>query len=252
MPGGGFVFQQEDDMKTVPAWQFNEFKHVGVDYADAVVAREYDAQHGKFRGNQSAEYNSILDWLDIQPGKVVVDMGCGTGNFAIFAAQGGAEVYTVDVSEAMLAVACEKAQASGVMNINFCHDGFLTYKHPGEPADLVTSSAALHHLPDFWKLIALQRIAGMLKDDGRFYLMDSIYSFDPRDHARILDEKVAWFDAQVDASFARDVETSFRDEFGTYDWIMEGLLERARFMIEQACYPDVTLARYFCTKRKGE
>jgi len=239
-------------MKTIPAWQFNEFKHVGVDYADPAVANDYDTQHGKFRGNPADENNPVLKWLDVQPGKVIIDIGCGTGNFAIYAAQRGAVVYAVDVSEAMLAVARKKAAAEVITNITFAHGGFLTYEHEGEPADLVTSSAALHHLPDFWKLVGLQRIAGMLKADGRFYLMDSVYSFDPQDHAQIFTEKVAWFDAQVNASFASDVETSFSDEFGTFDWIMEGMLARAGFVIEQAQYPDVTLARYFCTKRKGE
>ncbi|MHB0935976.1 MAG: class I SAM-dependent methyltransferase [Armatimonadota bacterium] len=237
-------------MKMIPAWQFNEFKHVGVDYADPAVAEKYDAQHARFRGKPAAESNPLLDWLGVQSGQSMIDMGCGTGSFAIQAAQRGAKVYAADVSPAMLAIAECKAQAAGVTGITFAQGGFLTYEHPDEPVDFITSTAALHHLPDFWKLTGLQRIAGMLKDDGRFCLMDSVYSFDPSGHARLFEEKAAWFDAQVDASFARDVATSYRDEFGTYDWIMEGLLSRAGFVIEQAQYPDVMWARYLCTKRK--
>ena len=37
--------------------------------------------------------------------------------------------------------------------------GFLTFTAPEEPVDAVLSSIALHHLPDFWKGVALQRIA---------------------------------------------------------------------------------------------
>lgn len=36
--------------------------------------------------------------------------------------------------------------------------GFLTYEHEGEPVDLVHTRNALHHLPDFWKAVALARI----------------------------------------------------------------------------------------------
>lgn len=182
-------------MTTIPAWQYDEYKHIGVDYADPAVAQGYDAQHVKFRGKPANESNPLLDWLGIQPGQTILDLGCGTGSFAIQAAQRGATVYAADASPAMLAVAERKAQAADVSNITFVHGGFLTYEHSGSQVDLITSMVALHHLPDFWKLIGLQRIAGMLKDGGRFYLMDSVYSFDPRDHARLFEEKVAWFEA---------------------------------------------------------
>jgi ubiquinone/menaquinone biosynthesis C-methylase UbiE len=238
-------------MKTIPAWQFNEFMHVGVNYADPAMAREYDAQHEQFRGDMVAECDRLLDWLEVQPGKVIIDMGCGTGAFAVQATRRGAVIYAVDVSEAMLAVAKEKARAAGVTNINFCHGGFLTYEHLGEQADLVVSTSALHHLPDFWKGVALRRIAGMLKEGGRFYLQDVVYSFTEGEHARVFDEKVAWFNAQVNGDFAREVEITFSDEYGTYDWIMEGLLARAGFAIEDALFPDEMTARYLCTKLRS-
>lgn len=53
-------------------------------------------------------------------------------------------------------------------------------------------------------------------------------------------------------SFAREVEVSFSTEFGTFDWIMEGLLTRAGFAIEQALYPDVMIARYLCRKQEAK
>ena len=36
-----------------------------------------------------------------------------------------------------------------------------------------------HHLPDFWKAVALTRIAGMLRPGGIFRLSDVVYSFAP-------------------------------------------------------------------------
>jgi hypothetical protein len=49
----------------------------------------------------------------------------------------------------------------------------------GAPLGAAVTQIALHHLPDFWKQIALIRIAGMLKDGGRLCLRDMVYSFDP-------------------------------------------------------------------------
>jgi putative AdoMet-dependent methyltransferase len=40
--------------------------------------------------------------------------------------------------------------------------GFLNYEHNGPPLDMIVSNLALHHLPDFWKMIALKRIHEML------------------------------------------------------------------------------------------
>jgi len=77
----------------------------------------------------------------------------------------------------MLNFTRRKAELRGIKNIEFHQAGFLTYDHHGEPLDAVVSQLALHHLPDFWKMIALKRIFAMLKEGGKFYLRDVVYSF---------------------------------------------------------------------------
>ncbi len=32
-------------MPPLPTWHYDEFRHIGVDYADPQVAEDYDAQH---------------------------------------------------------------------------------------------------------------------------------------------------------------------------------------------------------------
>ncbi|MBI3948109.1 MAG: class I SAM-dependent methyltransferase [Armatimonadetes bacterium] len=231
-----------------PRWQHDEFRHVGADYNDPELARAYDSRHERFRGDMAADCDRLLDALQVDPGSTLVDIGCGTGTFAIQAARRCARVCAVDVSPAMLAVARGKAAAAGVGNLTFHLGGFLTYEHREPPADFVTSTAALHHLPDFWKLIGLRRVADMLRDGGVFYLMDTVYSFDPAEHARFIDAKVEWFARAVDAEFGEEVETAFREECSTFDWVMEGLLARAGFLVERADYTDGMLARYVCRK----
>ena len=53
----------------------------------------------------------------------------------------------------------QKAKQQGLTNIQFHHAGFLTYEHLGEPLHAVVSQYTLHHLPDFWKLIARTAIS---------------------------------------------------------------------------------------------
>lgn len=56
--------------------------------------------------------------------------------------------------------------------------GFLGYAHAGPPADGVYSRNALHQIPDFWKALALHRIARMLRPGGVLRLRDLIYDVD--------------------------------------------------------------------------
>jgi putative AdoMet-dependent methyltransferase len=54
----------------------------------------------------------------------------------------------------------------------------------------------------------------------------------------------------VGEKFAAEVETHIRDEHSTFDWIMEGMLSRAGFRIDQADYVSGFGAAYLCTNTK--
>ncbi len=59
---------------------------------------------------------AVWEWLTatFQPGDHVLDLGCGTGEDAVWLAQRGVHVTAIDVSPAMLAIAQRKAEAAGV------------------------------------------------------------------------------------------------------------------------------------------
>ena len=63
--------------------------------------------------------------------------------------------------------------------------GFLSYQHPGPPVDGVYTRNALHQLPDFWKAMALHRIARMMRPGGVLRLRDLIYDFRPSQAAGV-------------------------------------------------------------------
>ncbi len=164
-------------------WHYNEMKQVGTDYTDAKEVEAYDASMRKIRDIRS-ETEKILESLNITQDQTLLEIGCGTGEFAIAAAGRCKKVITADVSLPMLEVTRQKAKKRNVKNIEFHNAGFLTYKHSGEPVDAVVSQLALHHLPDFWKMIALRRICALLKHGGRFYLKDTVYTFDINNYHR--------------------------------------------------------------------
>jgi len=226
-------------------WQYDEFRQVGKDYGDASEVAVYDASHADFR-DVAAEAGAMLDALGVDGESLLVDFGCGTGEFALHEARRCGRVIAVDVSETMLAAARRKAADAGAGNVVFVPAGFLTYGHEGAPADAIASTFALHHLPDFWKGIALERLHGMLKPGGRFYLRDVVL---PEE------EPLARIGAFCDQQYKlggdflfKDAAQHFREEFSTYTWVMEGLLTRAGFRIERAELADGVIATYVCER----
>lgn len=232
-------------MQTRFSWQYDEFKPVGRDYGSQSEVDVYDSSHADFR-DIKAESNRVLDLLAIGEGSTVVDFGSGTGVFVVEAAKRGAKVHAVDVSEAMLLRAKSRAGQEGVKGIEFHHAGFLTYEHPEGTVDAVVTTFAFHHLPDFWKGIALRRIHRMLKPGGLFFMHDVII-----EEASALENIARFIEKQEKAGgdFLReDAEGHFRDEFSTYDWVMDEMLARAGFRIVRKELEEGVLGSYLCTK----
>lgn len=87
------------------------------------VAAEYDAQFTRQRLGgwlRAAVHRHLADL--VQTGDTVLELGCGTGEDALWLARQGAHVLATDASAAMLEVARAKAAASGGGDqIKFAH-----------------------------------------------------------------------------------------------------------------------------------
>ncbi len=233
-----------------PLWQYDEMCQVGIDYADTAQVTAYDSTESKLRDIRK-EIEDIMNYLVLTQYQTVLDFGTGTGEFAIKAAKYCEEVFAVDVSHTMLEYVHQKAKQEGLTNIQFHHAGFLTYKHLGEPLHAVVSQYALHHLPDFWKMIALRRIYKMLNKKGKFYLRDIVYSFRVDNYNNFFNNLTEKIKQSAGKKIAQDKANGIRNEFPTFDWIMEELLVKAGFHINKADYYDGFIAVYMCTKKSG-
>src|SRR6266581_2579095 len=85
-----------------------------------------------------------------------------------------------------------KARECGAANLEVIRGGFLSYKHVGDGVDFAYTRNALHHLPDFWKALALRRIARLLKPGGILRLRDLTFSFQLGESDRRVE---AWLNA---------------------------------------------------------
>lgn len=227
-------------------WTFDEFAQASVDFSDPRQVERYDQRQQSDAEQEAA----LLRRLGVSGDHALIEFGPGTGVLAVEAAKVCRRVYAVDVSAAMLSLVRARADGLGLANLQCFAAGFLTYEHRGGPADFVVTQNALHHLPDFWKVEALLRVSSMLKPGGVLYLRDVVFSFPPAEsEARI----EAWMDevsSEAGDGWSReDFEGHVRDEHSTYSWLMEPMIGKAGFEIEDASYDALgAYAEYTCRK----
>jgi putative AdoMet-dependent methyltransferase len=234
-------------MKSFPQWQFNETNPKGVDYASIEEVAAYDGMHRRFRNYEIATA-TILQRLDLGPDSVVIDMGCGTGAFTLHAAAKCRTIHAVDISQAMLDFTRREAERAGFKNILFHHAGLLTHQHQAEPADAIVCVAVLHHLPDFWKQAALTRCIDMLKPGGKLYLFDIVFSSASKHLPGQIDQWIDVITRKAGEKLGGEAVVHVRDEYSTYDWILEGMLRHAGFQIDVAEYAPGFQTTYICSK----
>jgi ubiquinone/menaquinone biosynthesis C-methylase UbiE len=231
---------------TTPAWYPDEAALAGSEHLDVKFAAQYDRKAGEAAREDAA----ALPGLGVPKGATVVDMGAGTGTFALEAATLGYRVIAVDVSDAMLHAATQKA---GTRGIEFVQAGMLTYDQPGALVDFVYSRNALHHLPDFWKAIALRRMASILRPGGLLRLRDIVFSFDPAEAESAIEGWLATAADRAEEGWTRtELEVHLRAEYSTFSWVLEPMIERCGFSIREARYNDIgTFADYVCERVVG-
>lgn len=123
----------------------------------------------------------------IKPGKKVLDIGCGTGEFAIQAASLGADVVCLDTSPEMLRVFKEKLMDPGCIDneavakikIIECGSASIDSVLKGKTFDLIYASLMLGELSEIVRKKTIQAAAILLKDDGFMIICDEFWPETP-------------------------------------------------------------------------
>src|SRR3954470_10142763 len=222
-------------------WYYNERRSIGI---DSTVASIYDSQD-----DSDLRARAALTMLGVQRGWRIADIGCGNGVLACEAALMGAEVDAIDISPAMLRLAEIQARDRNVA-IRTQSAGLLSFAYQPNTYDLVVSEFALHHLPDFWKAVALSRIHGALKPGSNFYLRDIVFVSMPDGTDRDVE---GWADFSIkNHDFDRDsVVNHMRDEYSTFGWVIERMLTDVGFQIVSVDYHAPLHGTYLLRKPKS-
>jgi len=207
-------------------WYYNERGRIGLEPAVASIYGQNDDADLRAR--------AALTMLGVRKGWRVADIGCGNGVLATEAALMGAEVDAIDISPAMLALA-EVYSRDRHAAVRTQSAGLLSFAYQPNSYDLIVSEFTLHHLPDFWKAVAMSRIFAALKPGANFYLRDIVFVGMPDGSERSVEQ---WADFNTkNHDFARDsVVTHMRDEYSTFGWVMERMLTEIGFTLVSADY----------------
>jgi SAM-dependent methyltransferase len=221
-------------------WWPDEVAHAGAEHLDP----EYVAAFDRKSPTDWSETVEALSQLSVGLTSTVIDIGAGTGTFALAVQPHVRRVIAVDASPAMVAL----MRARGIEAIE---GGFLTYEHEDRQVDLVHSRNALHHLSDFWKAVALDRVAQMLKRGGALILEDIVYSFAPSEATTAIE---GWLEhAPADSArgwTADELADHVRSEHSTFAWLLELILDRVGFDVIDHWHSESRVyAAYTCRLR---
>jgi SAM-dependent methyltransferase len=227
-------------------WMLDELMYAGPEHLDAGFVAGFDRKQGYPDPDEDL---AVLREHGVGRASTVVDLGAGTGQFALAAAPEVARVVAVDVSPAMLAALRERAARAGLANVECVQAGFLSYEHTGPPADAVFTRNALHQLPDFWKALALEKIAGLVRPGGVLRLHDLIFDFQPAEADAVLDAWLADGAADPSDGYTRDdFAEHVRTEFSTFRWLFEPMLTAAGFRIVTGSFDRQVYGEYTCVR----
>lgn len=140
----------------------------------------------------------IFHELDLKPGDIFLDLGCGTGDYSICAAEEVGEtgiVYSADIQEHLIENLLKKAETAGLNNIKGIISNIsepLPFKD--ESVDVCLISTVLHSidLKKYGKIL-FREVARILKPGGRLFVIEckkEEMQFGPPLHMRLSPEEI--------------------------------------------------------------
>lgn len=128
--------------------------------------KDYDVWYQTPLGSLSdrLEKELVFSLIDIKPGELVLDVGCGTGNYTIELVKRGVDAIGIDSSEEMVAYARIKAKNANI-ETSFHTSDAMNLPFPDSTFDMVISNGLLCFLKEPEK--ALMEMRRVLKPGGR-------------------------------------------------------------------------------------
>lgn len=139
-----------------------------------IIKDQFNKQARKFSNwavTQNLDYmQRYFEFCEMSPDDTLLDVACGSGEFATFCASRIAKVVGVDISDGMIDLGVKQARDCGLGNIEFaCHDvDDLPFND--ELFSCVISKSAFHHFADHHKV--MKEMVRCCRKGGRISIQD--------------------------------------------------------------------------------
>ena len=141
-------------------------------FADELFAHEYAQRHKQMAERFGREYAAKLSACGFETGRVL-DVGCGFGatNLILATHLSGAEFVGIDLSDPLLQLAGEAAQAAGLASrVRFEHADVQQIPYDDDSFDVVLNANMVHLVQDPIRM--LNEIERVLAPKGMVFVAD--------------------------------------------------------------------------------
>lgn len=135
------------------------------EYSNAIAQRKNSPEWAVLRNAREQHYDQFFS---VTANEMVLDAGCGHGEYTLFALKRGARVWSIDTSEAMLSFVRSTCQHERVSAEGYSLQSVTEIGFPDEHFDTVYCLSVLECLSDPEQAIA--ELVRVLKPGGRLYL----------------------------------------------------------------------------------
>ncbi len=130
---------------------------------------------GEFYNKQTQDeehLNAIIEFLPIQSGMKILDLGTGSGYLAFSIAKRYSDVTVIglDIVEKALENNRMRVMEENIRNLSFISYDGIDFPFANQEFDMVISRYALHHFPEIDKSIS--EVSRVLKEEGHFFISD--------------------------------------------------------------------------------
>ena len=149
---------------------------IGKWYQGREIAHTMSAVHADWLDRpervQEEDPERLLSSVDVRPGDVIADIGCGTGYHALPMARRatGGRVFAVDVQPVMLDSVRARSAKEGITNIIPVQAGMKDARLPAEPLDKVLMVDVYHELAFPCEVMA--SVVAAMRSGGLLFLVE--------------------------------------------------------------------------------
>jgi SAM-dependent methyltransferase len=189
----------------------------------------------------------LLDLVDVSvgtSGRLLVDLGCGTGEVALPLSSAFEAVTAVDVDPAMIEIGMQKAVQQGIVNVRWTVGRAESLLVEDGTVDLVVAGSSFHWMD---RILLSARVHSWLTDTGVFAVLGG--------GSEVWDERAAWHTVaggviRKHLGERRGAGSQAYTVTGQHEEFLEGagfVLESRRYMVDRCWTPDEIVGYLYST-----